>query len=549
MPGDTVKQLRKRVDELEERLSKVDPLYQGDALFKYAVDTTGYAIRGPIGGSGGAGFGDTIVDWDRGWVAQREPIAKRVTVVVANDVFDKWFIVDDPTTDSPDMELNSKIQGVLQVLQAKSVLSDALGEERTYGYSLVVGAFTDAKVTTDLVKPLVKGSELVDLVVYSKTTVSSIEYDKDPESMRFGLPLWYNINRGSSKRLRVHYTRVLDIQTTSDATGALDPIWDDLTNGRNIRWGMGQTMFRYGSGFLVLTLKGKSLEQLQAYAESGLFSNLMSRTYLLKNEDMDVEFKGMQGVSLNPEPYYMPILENISVGTGIPEAILRGVQAGALTGSEVNEREYFKVISSIQSKVEPFVRQLIEWILPQAGAKEDQEFEINWVSGFQQSEKDQATTELLEEQVKEAKLQYMTVDEVRDEDGKPPLPGGVGNVCLGILRATPKPSIPTGPSPLSAASQDQGPAAHPALVATLQDLAQQAHEKRISKANALERGSKIIKLFVTQEQERAKAYVGAKARRVVSNLPYEYQRQFDEMLRLYLQDWEAMVDDAIKAKE
>jgi hypothetical protein len=83
-------------------------------------------------------------------------------------------------------------------------------------------------------------------------------------------------------------------------------------------------------------------------------------------------------------------LENISAGTGIPLAILRGVQAGALTGSEVNEREYFKVISSIQGRLEPFMRQLIDWIMPQSGVVKVQEYELEWAGGFQPSEKESA---------------------------------------------------------------------------------------------------------------------------------------------------------------
>jgi len=565
MPRETVRQLKSRVETLTaqvELLSAQNPLIIGDVtLAKIALDQGG-SIRYPRGGGEGAGFGDTIIDSDRAYAVQREPVAKRVTIDVANDVFDKWFMVDDPSTKSADPDLDAKVQKVLLGLQAKSILGDALAKERTYGYCLIVGAFSDAKTTKELTKERKAGAELVDMAVYSKPMVTSIEREKDPESMRFGLPVVYNVNRGSSKRLRVHYSRVLDIQTTADATSALDPIWDDLTNGRNIRWGMGQTMFRYGHGFPVITLTGKTLEQIQAYAEAGYFSNLMARTSLLKNDEMDIEFKGMQGSALNPGPYYTPILENISVGTGIPEPILRGVQAGALIGSEVNEREYFKVISSIQSKVEPYIRQLIGWIMPQAGAKEEQPFEVNWVGGFQPSEKDQATTELIEEQIKEAKLQYMTIDEVRKEEGKEPLPDGAGAVCLGILKNTPKPAgfgapegamqpeaTSTPPKDLMQHVHDQDPAAHPTLVTTLQDLAVQVHEKKISKANALERGGRVIKLFVNQEVERAKAYVGAKARRVVTTLPYEQQRLFDEMLRQYLRDFEAIIEDAYKATQ
>ncbi|NHV60260.1 MAG: hypothetical protein HA492_02450 [Candidatus Verstraetearchaeota archaeon] len=45
----------------------------------------------------------------------------------------------------------------------------------------------------------------------------------------------------------------------------LEPVWDDLTVLRNIRWGTGQTMYRYGSGFLVVTVKGATKEEIEVY--------------------------------------------------------------------------------------------------------------------------------------------------------------------------------------------------------------------------------------------------------------------------------------------
>jgi hypothetical protein len=45
------------------------------------------------------------------------------------------------------------------------------------------------------------------------------------------------------------------------------------------------------------------------------------------------------------------------------------------------------------------------------------EFTLNWLGGFEVNEKDKAITELTREQANRAKLQYMTVNEVRGEKG------------------------------------------------------------------------------------------------------------------------------------
>jgi len=423
-----------RILGIEISRAKTDAKFGRDALAKLAFDQGG-SIRVPqVGTAQGAGFGDSITDSDREWAVTREPIAYRVTYMVADDVFDNWFTVDDPRTEGGDPDLDRKIQNELRSLDAKSHLGNALALERTYGWSLIVGAFSDAGTTPDLVKPLAEESKLTDLAVYPKPKVTSVERDRDPESPRFGEPVLYSVDRGSGRRLRVHHSRVMHVQTRPTGLSVLDPIWDDLTNLRNIRWGMGQTIYRYGSGFPVITLNGKTLDQIQTYLDSGYFSNLMSRTYLLKNDQIDIEFKGVAGSALNPEPYYKAVLENLSAGTGIPDAVLRGVQAGAVTGSEVNERGYFKVISSVQSKVEPYVRQLVQWVKGQAGAQVE-DFEVNWRGGFEPSERERAATELLRQQARQIEETYKSIDEVRESEGLKPLPGGVGSTVPGLSRA------------------------------------------------------------------------------------------------------------------
>lgn len=409
----------------------------GDANIKLARDQS---IRIPRTTTAqGAGFGDSISDSDREYAVQREPVAFRVTCVVADDVFDKWFEVDDPRTKGQDAELNRKIQKVLRDLQAKTIFQDVLAFERIYGWSIIVVGFDDISSSSELKDELKENSEVVELAVYPKTKVS-IEYDKDSTSKRFGQPQFYSIQRGGIGKIRVHYSRVIHVQTRSTGVSVLDPIWDDLTNLRNIRWGMGQTMFRYGGGFPVIGVKGASKAQLQAYAEDGGFSNLMSRTALYIDPNvMTFDFKGVMGTALNPEPYYKPIMENLATGTCIPEAILRGVQAGALTGSEVDTKQYFKVISSIQSKFEPYVRSLIDFIIAsgQAGvtwAKTLREYEVSWLGGFQPTEKEQSDTESVDQDVLVKKMQYMTVNEVREEQGLKKI-GSEGDVVLSLKKS------------------------------------------------------------------------------------------------------------------
>jgi hypothetical protein len=217
-------------------------------------------------------------------------------------------------------------------------------------------------------------------------------------------------------------------------------VYDDLTVLRNVRWGLGQTIFRYGSGFPDVEVQGATKKMLDDLEQSQQFKSLQSRTYFLHSDKTKLEFKGLAGRALDPEPYYLPIMENISAGSGVPLAILRGAQAGELAGSEVNEREYFKLVSDAQSRYEPGIRALIDALIACGQVKTNvKDYKIVWLGGFEVSEKDKAVVELNLAQAREKKSAWMTIDEIRAEEGLKELPDGAGKVVLGIKRAEQQP--------------------------------------------------------------------------------------------------------------
>ncbi|MDH5786991.1 MAG: DUF1073 domain-containing protein [Candidatus Bathyarchaeota archaeon] len=422
----------------------------------------------------GAGFGDTIQDKDRAFAAEREPVAHFLTYGVAADITEKWFLINDPDTEEADPALDRTVQSALSKLEFKKHLTEALESERIYGKSLLVGAFSDAKDVDQLKKPLKKGSELLQLAVYPSTKDNQKikefwvdSKDQEKNSRRFGEPIIYKLDRGSGNYLLVHYTRVCEVKTRSSATSVLDPVWDDLTCGRNIRWGASQWMYRTGGGFATIGFPaGTTAEQLEAYHNTNAFSNLMSRTAIFiaqnstnENDGMTFDFKGAAGHALDPIPFFQTNVEQIAIATGIPQAKLVGAQAGAVTGSEVNMQDYFKVISREQSKIESVVKWVIDHlaesgqlsIVKAAVDKKSDNYEVNllkrmlrkvirrdyrhktaenyvieWNSAFELSELSEAQVEQLHTQANQGKLDYMTIDEVRAEENLDPLPNGEG---------------------------------------------------------------------------------------------------------------------------
>jgi len=394
---------------------------------------------------------------------------------------DKWFRIDDPDTEEADPELDRSIQEALRKIKFKTHFREALKVSRTFGKALIVCGFSDAKTVGALKTPLRKGSELLQLAVYPKISMSEVgtptkacEFsvdtkDEDENSIRYGEPLIYKIHRGSNNYIYVHWTRVCEV---GDGVSELDKVWDDMTCGRNIRWGASQWMYRTGGGFPVIGFpEGTTASQLEDYYKSGAFANLMSRTAIfitqnsqMANDGMTFEFKGSAGHTLDPVPFFKSNIEQIAIATGYPQAKLIGAQAGAVTGSEVNQQEYYKAISRDQEEQEDVVRWFIDHLaqskqvdLVKAAVdknidnyalrifknlakrlkardyrhKTAEQYVITWNSAFELSELDEAEVELKKAQANQAKLDYMTPDEVRAEENLDPLPDGEGEKLKG----------------------------------------------------------------------------------------------------------------------
>jgi len=413
-----------------------------------AVDSAsdGLGIRG-AGASSQADFGEPINEADLLFGVKREPMANRNVFQVAHDVFDNWFEVVE-VGKKPDPSFDKAVQKVLSVLNAKSVFTQAAVFERLFGWSIIVLGFVDHGKS--LKDPVKHPQEVQDLAVYSPLSfnVQTNDEDKDPDSPRFGLPVFYTLNCGvGASQVRVHFSRVIHFATRLldhpyKGLSVLEPIFDDSKVWRNIRWGLGQTIFRYGSGFPDITLDGRTKKQIEDFIASKQMEGVNSRTYFVHSDQQHLEFKGLAGRALDPEPYCNPIMESFSTGTGIPLAVLRGAQAGALTGSDVNEREYFKVISACQSLYEPAVWQLIDVLLETGQIQPKwkrviEDYEILWRGGFELNEIDKSIAELNRVRAEDLRTKYLTVNELRArmDPALAALPEPQGGVVPGLVKA------------------------------------------------------------------------------------------------------------------
>jgi len=426
------------------------------SLFRaFAQDTyaDGSAMRIPFTNpSQGGSFGEVITDASRLFASQREPVIKWLVNWIASDIFDNWFkvkLADEKATEDENNELDRKVQAALIKLDAKRQLTRLTIFERRYGWSILLLAYTDTTSKDVWRKPLKNGGEIKQITPYSKTQVTVQKVVENPKDLRLGLPEIYTINRGAiTLNTEVHYTRLIHDAPRLDehpyeGVSIIDAVYDDATGYRNIRWSEYQAMYRYGTGFPHITIPNATREQIQQWIAAGYFKDLFTRSYFVSATGEDIQFKGVQSVTLNPEPYNKIALDNLAIGSRIPQDVLKGVSAGAVTGSEVNERAYHKLLSAEESDIEFVPRDLIDRLMDSGQIEHDREakpYKIVWNSGFEINEKDEAQIELWVAQTRTMLLNYKTVNEVRLMEGLEEIDGG--DVVLGLLRAT-MPAIQT----------------------------------------------------------------------------------------------------------
>jgi len=377
-------------------------------------------------------FTGDIDDKTRLFLSLYEPVVYWIVTRVAQDVFNDWFTVVDVSKED-DPTLDDSVQEMLTKLKAKERLTRLFIFERRYGTALLLCRYSSESPDTwnipigESVKP-----ELDAITPYPWTKVKVETVDKEATSPTYAYPLKYKIVQGISgiKDLDVDHTRTIRVATRLDehlykGVSIVDLIADDAVGYRTFRAGVYKLWVRYGSGMPTIKIPKASIDQLTALEEEGYFDDMSNRSYFLLGKDIEsIDFKGVAGVALNPTPTDNIGINNLSMASGVPSDILRGTQAGTLSGSQVDENQYFKRISSEQSLAEPTVRTLIDILISTGQVNFDGEYLIKWNATARIDAPDIARIEVMEATANEKKMRYMTINEIRAKNKLDPIEGG-----------------------------------------------------------------------------------------------------------------------------
>ena len=391
-------------------------------------------------------FGGTISDRWRLFYSQRDPVGKWWTRGIADDTWDNWFkVVDIEKPDDDD--LDRKVQPVLNRLKAKIELPRETLFERRYGTSIFLLSYTGFGDENEWKTPLFTlnpdgtfpkiNSKLLQIMPYPWTNVTVTELDMNEGSLRYGRPLIYTITRGNPTPdssaipaggqtatgvIEVHWTRVIHDAPRLDehfyeGIPAIDAIFDILVGGRNCYWAMFEGYYRNGQGFPVAQTTGTQKEN-EDWLASGQWDEMMARMNAVHGPDEKIYFAGAGDVMQSPTAFFDTYFQLLAAATGVAVDTIKGVSTGRVTGSESNERKYYKSISLQQHRKEPMLRELIDRLIATGQVDFSGEYIIDWVDPFEINPQDRAAIEFLKERTNNLRLAHMTLNEVRERTGE-----------------------------------------------------------------------------------------------------------------------------------
>ena len=296
-------------------------------------------------------------------VAWEDPIGHRICVLLPTNVFDDWFVIKKKVADTEEDTLeeleehpdNAQIQEEFVRMNAKYHLTQALIAEHIFGRSFVVynknlsrddfssgyqvatlDVFTEENVEIPVEAYNITTGEPDYILVYPNPNT------KTPEKIPWGdLTLWCTRPKGRSV----------------EGYSAMYPVWDYMVYLRESIEAAVWTHKKYGLGVWMWYIKGALSAELKASAEDTLQKMSAKRAVIVETDVVDrVEWSGPpQGGTTSIIEGAEFLLGQISSGSGVPKDIYTGVSAGAITGSEINNKALYATINKKQSDVTPFV--------------------------------------------------------------------------------------------------------------------------------------------------------------------------------------------------
>ncbi len=313
--------------------------------------------------------------YSRMFVVQNLPLAYRITFGVTNDCFKSGTNFPFSFVTPREFELDKEpwSDKALNVLKNIGFLRAApqhmgVGEMDGEALLILIEDGFDWK-ETDVSKPRDPEKEIVDVMsipmYYVYNSYTSEDWNDD------GTPMYWYINfnsidgksRTQTKTIQWHSSRIIhytpqQLDTSTKGLCTLDRCWQAICIGFNIDLGTGEGFFRWGIGHPVFETDYENIDQLKEFMDN--LGSPNRRTWHALLRGMKLTFAGASGTTMQfQQGKETSCYDEICIATGIPRPVLKGEVAGVRTGSEVNERSYWSLLSSKQTNYNDVIWKLL----------------------------------------------------------------------------------------------------------------------------------------------------------------------------------------------
>lgn len=168
----------------------------------------------------------------------------------------------------------------------------------------------------------------------------------------------YEVRLKGGNTQHIHQSRLIKVTLRKDEKSSYLPAYRALTTQDNNLWSIGQSFFRGAAGLThvkirdpkKVTVSGKIQNEVDVVKTNGTFNSMNSETTFISDDRYEVQNQGVQGQRVSVKESWESVIVECSIPLRIPWQMLIGANAGAIAGSETNQKDYFGNINQVRMK-------------------------------------------------------------------------------------------------------------------------------------------------------------------------------------------------------
>lgn len=268
--------------------------------------------------------------------------------------------VEDETQFEKDVQAVIKQKKLFHFLRRVDILS-CIGR-----YAVLLLGVDDGK---ELDQPLETAKRLLFVQPYSEDSAEVVEWDKDQQSERFGLPVRYRLritepgNVATSFSKDVHHSRIIHIaqgllESNIYGTPRLERIYNRLLSLEFIVSGSAE-MFWQGAfpGLNFSALPDTVLDDTSTTGATDIKEQIDAYVHGMKRylTTQGIDIQKLNADVVDPKSHVDVQIAMVSIATGIPKRILEGSERGELASSQDGDNWNARLDSRRKDETEPSI--------------------------------------------------------------------------------------------------------------------------------------------------------------------------------------------------